>query len=574
MGKKVFAAELLGETGARWLKQPSDKRKTLLGLPFVRDIFKTRIWFTEGVDKATAGKQLEIEIKRLIGVADVKYFDAPSTVSDRISSYLGDRKKFSKLSFGSDIAEHDQNLMDYFITTDVYKKVEDRRKSIIVGPKGSGKSAILRAVQHHWSSEYILSITPEVFSKALITHSTDRVGLGEIEEEDFMVTWIYSIMTEIFKIVCANPRGVSNPRMLRPIRDFVRENTGAIELDLFSRFLSYLRDIQSVKVAGAEVSVKGSKLKELYALETIYALLPTLRDQLKDEIIILIDELDQGWDNSEEANALLIGLLQAAIRLRALDTKIHVIIFIRSEMFDIMKGAISQLDKLRSEIIHIHWFTNEFRNVVSKRIAHALNLPDTDISKVDASIADEIFEGSFQGDNLFYYVISRTTRRPREVLQFIRLAHENAVDRDAGRIGVEDISEAERTFSQWKVEHLASEYLHIYPKIGKLIDYFIGFGPVLSRSDILGIFEEFERDNEAITKRWWPNPDDRDPVELLFKIDFIGSETFEKTASEAGMLDSYRFSYDRRDSSARRARSYIIHPVFWNYLELAAGSKA
>lgn len=576
MSKKVYGAELHGDTAQRWIKQPSVKRKTLLSLPFIKDIFKAKIWFTSSFEKADIDKKLETEIKRMIGVSDVTYLYSPTSVSDRVALYLNDRSRFEKLGFGSDIAEHDQNLMDYFITTDVFTKVQDRRKSIIVGPKGSGKSAILRAVHHHSNSEYVFSITPEVFSKSLLTHSSSAIDANNIDEDDFIVTWIYSIITEIFKTVCTNPRGISNPRMLRPIRDFLIDNTSSIDLDLFSRFLGYMKDIQSVKVAGTEVSVSKSQnsLQELYALERIYALLPILRQQLKDDIVILIDELDQGWDNSGESNGLLVGLLQAAIRLRSMDTKIHVVIFIRSEMFEIMKESISQLDKLRSEIGYIYWFHNELRNVISKRIAHSLNLPDVELSKIEASVVDHIFQGNFQGENLFDYIISRTTRRPREVLQFVRLAHEFAVDSGKGYIGIEEISEAEKTFSEWKIEHLNSEYLHIYPKVKKLIEYFVGFGPILSRSDIVGIFEEFENDNKDIVRDWWAESSDKDPIDILYTVEFIGYESFEKESSQKGMIENFYFSYDRRATRPKRAKSYIIHPAFWNYLELGIGLKA
>ena len=50
------------------------------------------------------------------------------------------------LSFGADVAEHDPGLSRYFVTTHSYLAIESGKRHLIVGPKGSGKSAILRAL--------------------------------------------------------------------------------------------------------------------------------------------------------------------------------------------------------------------------------------------------------------------------------------------------------------------------------------------------------------------------------------------------------------------------------------------
>lgn len=50
----------------------------------------------------------------------------------------------SSLSFGQDVAEHDENLDAYFLTTSTYWAVVNDQTDVVLGAKGTGKSAIAR----------------------------------------------------------------------------------------------------------------------------------------------------------------------------------------------------------------------------------------------------------------------------------------------------------------------------------------------------------------------------------------------------------------------------------------------
>jgi hypothetical protein len=52
--------------------------------------------------------------------------------------------QLSNLSLGPLDADRDENLKDYFVTIEDFKNLIEKRLFIIVGPKGTGKSAIKR----------------------------------------------------------------------------------------------------------------------------------------------------------------------------------------------------------------------------------------------------------------------------------------------------------------------------------------------------------------------------------------------------------------------------------------------
>lgn len=53
-------------------------------------------------------------------------------------------------------------------------------------------------------------------------------------------------------------------------------------------------------------------LQELFSLAPLYELVPKLRG-VGGEILILLDELDQGWDNTAHANRFVGGSLTRRI---------------------------------------------------------------------------------------------------------------------------------------------------------------------------------------------------------------------------------------------------------------------
>ena len=48
------------------------------------------------------------------------------------------------IDFGSDVAEHDEGLRHYFLPTRTFTDIVKDRHDLILGPKGTGKSAIYR----------------------------------------------------------------------------------------------------------------------------------------------------------------------------------------------------------------------------------------------------------------------------------------------------------------------------------------------------------------------------------------------------------------------------------------------
>ncbi|WP_213420547.1 hypothetical protein, partial [Bacillus subtilis] len=101
---------------------------------------------------------------------------------------------------------------------------------------------------------------------------------------------------------------------LAAIKRYIRDNHYAGQPSKLSWLISYLKRIEGVKIGKYEASLKARELEKLYKLEEIEHLLPHLEKVLQSKrVVVLVDELDRGWDASEDAQAFVAGLFQACL---------------------------------------------------------------------------------------------------------------------------------------------------------------------------------------------------------------------------------------------------------------------
>lgn len=585
----IKLVEILEPTRTAWRALSPNKRQSILTNGWITRIEGEKLIVTSGIEfddesysfpgagdlkNASSFRQMDKDIqdhlRRLVRQESIciRYQTEQDPDETKFASACSDFRQFKTIKFGSPVAEYDKDLAQYFVLTKSFEKARDGQTAILIGPKGSGKSAILRELVVQHEAEHCIVITPEVFATSQLSQFKSPNNSAAEEEQAFTSTWIFTIFIEVFKKVIARPQGIS-ARELTKIRELLRTYSSFADADLFSRFIDYLKRIEQIKVGQWEISLKTRELQKLYSLEDIYSVVPALRTGLKRNILILIDELDNGWDNSTHSNRFVAGLLLAATKVQSMGLPVRVIVLIRHEMFDLVKGELDQLDKLRSSIDQISWSQGTLASLVVKRAAYSLGLK---LNSVNNRATQSLFGQSIRGVTGFDYIVSRTTSRPREVLQFVGKAHEISVEAGINTISADAILAAESEFSQWKLEHLASEYRSIYPKLADLLSVFRGMGPFVSRVELGNLISAARNAlldySEPPT---WIKRANGEIIQILYSIDFVGIEKPGGATSSGDLADSFEFSYQRPNRNARMATEFLIHRVFWKALEVPGG---
>ena len=141
-----------------------------------------------------------------------------------------DTTLIDKLDFGRDSAETEQEfLQKVFLPTAVFKRVKEGRKQIILGRKGSGKTAIcLRFFDDlKQQGEQVSLITP----RDLSAYKMSLMAKGSVNPaESALLAWKYVFLVEIGKYIMGTAREkwgekhVSWPESAQDVRKFLANN--------------------------------------------------------------------------------------------------------------------------------------------------------------------------------------------------------------------------------------------------------------------------------------------------------------------------------------------------------------
>jgi len=212
----------------------------------------------------------------------------------------------SKVSFGAPAAERDiaQGLADYFVESAAFRRVVEGSKNILLGNRGTGKSAIFKvlAQRQKEAGAVVIELTPEDYSYEMLSSTMALESEGSWAKLGaYAVAWKYLIYILVMKGVTEQ-----GPKLKRgdagDIYRYLRDNHAGQQGSPIGSLISYLKRMEGVKIGPYEAAAKTRELQQLYQLDEIKPLLEPLRKVLEGKkVFVLVDELDRGWDASEDA---------------------------------------------------------------------------------------------------------------------------------------------------------------------------------------------------------------------------------------------------------------------------------
>jgi hypothetical protein len=173
----------------------------------------------------------------------------------------------------------------------------------------------------------------------------------------------------------------------------------------------------------------------------------------------------------------------------------------------------------------------------------------------------KVFDEQIGSEKVPDYIIDRSLLRPREVLQFCRLAAEKADQRRHEKITAEDISDAENEFSRWKIDDLSNEFLFAYPGLkDKILQRFFGCPLRLAPAKLNDLLEEALTDPRGGEKHeWLENLQNVEALsQILYDIGFL------KSRGQGKVWQSARHP----DFNVALAEEFSVHPAFRRYLRI------
>ena len=464
--------------------------------------------------------------------------------------------KLSDISWGDDSAERDNHLLSYFVDTESYKRLVRKDKSIVVGRKGSGKSALRKKLEEVFSEEedmHVINISPKYSSiRNILNDKSLAEGFGE--EIFFQHSWLRQIMLDC---LCRIGHGAKG-KYAKDSLEFAR--TISKELNRTSKdIVENISDVlERIKVKAGKLGELGLHLeKELRNVADVDALEHHVSIITNDgaKFVVMVDDLDLGWDNSPISNNLLLGLLSATSQLKALSVNIHVIIFLREDVYSILMEKTQHSDKYRN-IERVRWDKEGLISLLEERIRFNFSMNTMDTSDHPFNDVFPQTVGTHNSDN---WLVERTLSRPRELIQIARFYTESL---DGSEPDDNMLKLCESTYSSWKLDDLCTEYSNQYPGLSDIFSFwktsFFRYKYHLKQDDIHEMI--YKLFTEAVINKEWFNTLASEAnfdglLSVLYEIGFIGDFVL---GGEGGSKTFYSY-IDRHEP---RFEEIQIHPCF------------
>jgi hypothetical protein len=288
------------------------------------------------------------------------------------------------LDLGSDVAENDSGLLDYFVETTDFKTILSGTVDVIRGHKGLGKSAIYRSLMSgRFDPPNVLIIDASDATSSDLFRATQAV---EKTEDQFKLLWTAHIATiagnEVLRTMPETPH---DKEALKQIRDFLKyigllkESRKGTLLDTVRRAKSFAVGI-GVSEEGLpslnfsvelDRSVEKALVSEQHFLDLIGLCVEVLRNSKKC-LWITLDRLDELFTKgSLNESSSLRALFRSHLTICAIrhgQTEVRPKIFIRTDIYDRITRHSGFTNVTHFRDLNIIWNGPSILALVSKRV--------------------------------------------------------------------------------------------------------------------------------------------------------------------------------------------------------------
>lgn len=493
-----------------------------------------------------------------------------------------------KLYFGKDDAETDFTssglLQGSFLKTSIYEQIKSRSKSLVIGRKGSGKSALCLMLKRELNKEektYASLVTPDAISAEEIRRF-QMTGINEQQSKKLI--WRYIFLVQICKFLLEAVRrkhslqesdwtldseqslssdwgnAQSCSSELKKIREFLVENREVDDLNFQENFWRIINRIQTAltfKAFGQSVEVKAGQapsegLNFSSKLEFLESYLKKPLESLKEyKFFLLVDKVDEIWDDDPSSNEMVIGLLMASKEINQMCNNVSCSIFLRTDIYEQLQFF--DKDKLRGDEVPVLWTSETLPEIILERARTS-----TENQELSADVFwSDYFPQKVDGVNTSDFLLSHTLMRPRDIIQLCNLCIDTARREGFNPVKSKHIQQALDVYSSWKLNDLIGEYRINYPFLNDLMIIFSNTSYVLPRPRFQSIYE---RVSGALDDRY---PDYRSllgidsVLNILYGIGFLGVERVGKTL----------FYYQDPRTIEDADKVLVVHPAFRNALK-------
>jgi hypothetical protein len=479
-------------------------------------------------------------------------------------------------NFGSTDADNDSILLQAFEDHEAYQDVVALRRHMIIGKKGSGKTAIFKKI--------ITTKEPEFFSYGHTFsdypwhHHELQARIGIPDFDKYTHSWKYLILLSVAKILLNQDQSLpctseAMEEMIR-LESFVVDTYGSRDPDLSQVFSPTKRlrlkpyfeldwkilkaGVSPEEVPVTELPVIVQEVNVAFSRSVLRCLNP------KHKYYIAFDQLDLGFDrNSPEYANRLIGLLLASkdinLAAREAGMQLFVVVFLRDDIYDCLH--FEDKNKMTENFVSlIEWDTPRTKKTLKALMERRFAIVLAENNQTEVKW-EEVFNETREmpGHQTKYeHMLDRTYLRPRDFIKFVNCALAHYKERCGADVGTDDITRIDNVdvhnarveFSEYFLREIDDEVHKHMPDYDQELDVLRTLGRwQFERAEFEAVHKQQRTSSELSAS---------EALEKLYEFSFVG---FYRAGGRGFGGSEYLFKYreprTRFDPTATRFR---IHP--------------
>jgi hypothetical protein len=481
----------------------------------------------------------------------------------------------STLTIGDPMAENEfQSLGNYYVQTDEFNRALRGEVNLVVGRKGTGKTALFSQVRNRKRSNkqnVVVDLKPEGYQLLKLKEEVlDYLASGA---KHHLVTalWEFLLYAEICYKVLEKDQNlhIRDHRLYEPYLELAalyEESPHIIEGDFSERLLALSESVveefnhRFQKSEGTKLTVDS--ITGLIHSENIRKLRESLSNYLKNkgEIWLLFDNLDKGWSTQGLHTGditILRCLIDASRKIqRELSREgldFQAIVFIRNDVYQLLMDESSDFGK--ESRADLDWSDPDLLRTMMKKRLLQNDFPE------NASF-DEVWNAvcisHIDGEDTSQFMIERSLMRPRNFIKLFGACRGFAVNLQHEKIQIEDIKKGLESYSNDLLVEADQELTDITPKAERLIYQFLHEASEFSIDDLRILLEVNEMSAEETDQ----------VIQFLLYFGFLGIRYVEEDPQYIYDVGYNMEILNTMIVKNHNAITYVFNPAFWPALKI------
>jgi len=466
-------------------------------------------------------------------------------------------------------AEHDSEMLElaFYETPDYRTLVESTERPIVVGRRGTGKSALCYQLKKYWqkgANTTVLEIVPEEDQVIGLRPLLGVFG-GKYNQikAGARIAWRYALLLEVATRLSEHRKLSKNDwhELVDSHVQMWRRSGNSIT--------SRLRELLRAKAKlgdSAESTIAG--LSQSLRLAELQSALTDMLARTRTSFIFLIDQLDEGFEPDELGVGLVGGFVHAAVDVNSQVPGIQAYIFLRDNIFKSLAHLDPDYSKnIEGRFLRLHWDEHQLFDLVCARLKIGFRMdPDGNRKIWNRCTADELQEKSG-----FERCLRLTLYRPRDVVSLLNEGFYVAQKQHRQTLILKDVESTAREISNTRLDDLFKEYVSILPALRPMTTVFRSCNPELPYRDAIERLERLfnNQTQDAVYQREFAILESaQEGIRVLYSVGFLG---IKDSASSA-----FVFCHDGRSPNRefQMEDRLLIHPCYWMALDATKSTLA